>query len=76
MSGNLPRQVTTYEELEALPDESVILDRGGVAWQKSHGTFDGKGKWFAAKRDSGFYYSDNFFDRVPITVLHEAGLKS
>ena len=32
-----PRTVETVEELDALPEKSIILDRVGYAWQKLEG---------------------------------------
>ena len=69
-----PRTITTVAELEALPGGSIIRDDLGFAWQKYNKPISDKPAWFAATRDTGFYFSSNFIDgnRVPLTVLFEA----
>ena len=69
-----PRTITTVAELEALPSGSIIRDDLGFAWQKYNKPISDKPAWFAATRDTGFYFSSNFIDgnRVPLMVLFEA----
>ena len=68
-----PRAITTVAELEALPGGSIIRDDLGFAWQKYNKPISDKPAWFAATRDTGFYFSSNFIDgnRAPLTVLWE-----
>lgn len=63
-----PRTVTTIEELEALPGNSVVRDNGvGYVWDKA----DGELWWRAGVDDE--YHADKI--KLPATVLYvpEAG---
>ena len=68
-----PRTITTAEELDALPDGSIVRDAKGFAWQKYRRPISQNPAWFAATRDDDFYNSSDFIDanRTPISVLWE-----
>ena len=70
-----PRQVTTVEELDALPAGTIVRDSKGFAWQKYRRPISNNPAWFPATRDDGFFLSKNFIDneRVRLTVLHVGG---
>ena len=59
-----PAVVTTAEELDALPHESVVLDCEGDAWQRTNAG------WYIVT--SGTVMS-NLIDYLPATVLHVGG---
>jgi hypothetical protein len=57
------RTITTAEELDALPDGSVVVDDEMAALQKDNG------RW---EELSGIgYSSEDILDIDPVTVLHE-----
>lgn len=67
-----PRTITTIDELDALPDRSLIETRGGVVFQKYAGWFaKGENGWHRP----GYEWTErtrNFDDEVhqPLTVIH------
>lgn len=67
-----PRQVSTVEELDALPDESVIKVRSGQVWEAAKLT-DGENIWrtFGPAK----VLSSEVLGRwsLPATVLYEPG---
>lgn len=58
-----PRTITTAEELDALPEGSVILSSGGDSAQK-----DGVGYWYLWGGDIGLESAEV---ALPAMVLHE-----
>lgn len=66
-----PRQVSTVEELDALPGGTIIRDAKGIGWQMFNKISD-KPAWLPATRQEGFYFSSNLVeaDRTPATVLY------
>ena len=66
-----PRMITAAEELDALPGGTVIRDSKGVTWQRYMKVLD-EPVWFAATRDTGFYFDSNLTDdnRLPATVIY------
>jgi len=64
-----PRTITTAEELDALPDGCVILDRGCVAWQKRDAGNDPL--WHAARNRTLRRDTGALAERLPATVLYE-----
>lgn len=69
-----PRELTTYDGIESLPNGSVILDRGGVAWQRLH-LMREKAVWYPATVDLGARHSGGLFDRSPFIVLREGNAR-
>lgn len=65
-----PRTITTVEELEELPVNSVIVDYLGSAYQWGIG-LDGSEGW-ASTRDSNPITTNHLLRFQPLTVLHEA----
>lgn len=59
-----PREITTIEELEALPTGTVVLDGGRHSYQKSH--ISG---WTGC--DATTVYRDGDLLELPVTVLWE-----
>lgn len=64
-----PRQVATADEMEALPVGSVVLDRDGMALQKTEWRFRGTG-WNALNGTRDIYREELERDCFPATVLH------
>lgn len=60
-----PRIVTTVEELDALPDHSVISDNDDDIWQKRGG------EW--CSYETSRCTSPRLLKYHPLTVLHEGG---
>lgn len=58
-----PRIITTVEELDALPEGSVILTNGG----EDSAQKDGEGEWYLWGGNFGLDSEDIF---LPATVLH------
>lgn len=61
-----PRTVTTVEELDALPNGSVILDPSGISLHKNE--FTG---WGASNGAKGIDVEMIAEEGIPATVLHE-----
>ena len=59
-----PEQVSTVEELDALPTATVILDRVGQAHQKAM-----NGYWYLAAGDDDGHDADEYVKALPATVL-------
>lgn len=64
-----PRTITTTEELDTLPVDSVIVDYRGSAYQWGIG-LDGSEGW-ASTRDSNPITTNHLLRFQPLTVLHE-----
>lgn len=63
-----PQQVTTTEELDALPTESVVRSRGEIVWEKFSDE-DGLAYW---KTPGSKAPAAGLYISLPATVLHEA----
>lgn len=67
------RVVSTVEELEALPLESVVIDGGRDAWQKLRAYRDGRPAWHDASGAGHILTSealaDGFYE--PLSLIHE-----
>lgn len=66
----MKQQITTTEELDALPVGSVILDRGGMALQKTHWDLSGTG-WNASNGSRDIERHALERECFPAIVLHE-----
>lgn len=64
-----PRTVTTSEELDALPVDSVVRDTKGFVYQKWADIDEPEIPWWAAAGDSRMYPANRI--ALPATVLHE-----
>lgn len=69
-----PRTITTAEELDALPQYSVIIDKEGVVWEYKREVSD-KPAWWCSSL-TGFWFSSNLAafgesGLLPATVIHE-----
>lgn len=62
-----PRTITTVEELDALPDASVILFEQGGVWE--HQWDDGGRYWVTPGNSDEVFTSDKL--ALPATVLYE-----
>jgi len=66
-----PRTVTTVEELDALPEGTVIRDASGVVRDRFNDSETDAALWLRPGA-SGWMLSRNFGDKnFPATVLHE-----
>ena len=65
-----PRTVSTVEELDALPQETVVLDCDGDAWQKNRTT----GTW--SNTEGATQNSNLVAFYAPLTVLSEGAVDS
>lgn len=64
-----PKQVTTAEELDALPAKSVILDSEGTPWISDGDKVE---QWASVCEDpyGGPIWADSLVITLPATVLH------
>lgn len=62
-----PRIIETYEELDALPEGSVVLDRDGLSLHKQNTL----GIWNASNCTWDVQREEIEGDAFPATVLHE-----
>lgn len=66
-----PRTITTAEELDALPGESVIRDAGGMVFEKDFIIGDPSDWWWIEPDREG--RQTNSAIALPATVLHTPG---
>ena len=67
-----PRQVTTVEELDALPVESIVRDATGFTWDKWWDDDGHEFSWWATTGDRTEYSPKRV--NLPATVLYEGTL--
>ncbi|KWX66823.1 hypothetical protein [Mycobacterium sp. NAZ190054] len=72
LAGEPSARIHTADELIALPDRSVVLDRGGEAWQRnaSHHLADLYGEWFTVESEVPHTTPDI---PLPARVIHLGG---
>lgn len=64
-----PRVITTVEELDALPGESVVRDQSGMVYELDYIVAEPLNKWWITPGSEG--HGSNRSVDLPATVLHE-----